>query len=283
MNSTPQILDPPAPPQQSVQSPASPPSPSSDGGEGRGEEARSLVPNGSTNHAPQPTDPPPHPAFGTGNRGNGKIARLPKTVRDQINNWLMDGLSYPDIIDRLGEHGKELKPNHLYEWKKRGYHDWLIERDWLERLSSKAEFSSDILAAPDSSNLHEAGLRIAASQMFDQLMRFTAASPESPESAGHPEVFARLVNALSRLTREALHFQKYRDAIAKAAIELKKLDPDRDLSENEFDLLVNQMDKVFKVARPRKTGSPIIPATHETKPMAPLAAASLASCENSSL
>src|SRR5438445_8133756 len=124
----------------------------------------------------QPTNPPPsHPAFGTGNRGNGKVARLPKNVRDQINNWILDGVSYPGIIERLGEHGKDLKPNHLYEWKKRGYQDWLIEREWLDRLSSKAEFSADILAAPNSAGLHEAGLRLAASQMFDQLMRFNAA------------------------------------------------------------------------------------------------------------
>ena len=30
-------------------------------------------------------------------RGNGKIARLPKPIRDQINHWMLDGLSYPDI------------------------------------------------------------------------------------------------------------------------------------------------------------------------------------------
>jgi len=144
---------------------------------------------------------PPHPAFGTGNRGNGKVARLPKTIRDQLNNMILDGVSYPDIIERLGEHGKGLKPGHLCEWKKHGYQDWLLEREWLDRLSSKSEFSADILAAPNSANLHEAGLRIAASQMFDQLMRFNAASQTG--ASDQPEKFARLVNSLSRLTREA--------------------------------------------------------------------------------
>src|SRR5262249_36062266 len=82
------------------------------------------------------------------------------------------------------------------------YQDWLLEREWLDRLSSKAEFSTDILAAPHSSDLHEAGLRIAASQMFDQLMRFNVASETG--ASDQPEKFARLVNALSRLTRQAL-------------------------------------------------------------------------------
>jgi len=127
-------------------------------------------------------------------------------IRDQVNNWLLDGLTYPDIIQRLGEHGKDLKPDHISQWKKRGYHDWLRQREWLEHLTSKSEFSTDILAAPDSSALHEAGLRLAASQMFDQLMRFSA-SADTTASKGQPEQFSRLVNALSRLTREALAFQ----------------------------------------------------------------------------
>jgi hypothetical protein len=200
--------------------------------------------------------------LGNPNRGRGKVARLPKAIRDQLNNMILDGVPYPEIIERLGEQAKHLKPDHIHQWKKHGYQNWLVEREWLELISSKAEFSADILAAPDSSGLHEAGLRIAASQMFDQLMRFTAVSPESSEAAGQPEIFARLVNALSRLTREALNFQKYRDASAKAAaIQLKQADPDRDLADSEFDLLVNRMDKVFKVARRKKPAAPGIPAS----------------------
>src|SRR5881394_1200659 len=97
---------------------------------------------------------PVHPAFGTGKRGNGYVARLPKNFRDQLNNMILDGVPYAEIIQRLGEPAKHLNPGHLKEWKKYGYQDWLLEREWLDRLSSKAEFSTDILAAPHSSNLH---------------------------------------------------------------------------------------------------------------------------------
>src|SRR6185369_10177820 len=153
------------------------------------------------------SDPVP-PGF-SGNRGNGKVARLARDIRDQINHMILDGVPYPDIIQRLGDPAKHLNPDHIHQWKKYGYQDWLREREWLDRLSSKAEFSTDILAAPHSSDLHEAGLRIAASQMFDQLMRFNAAAASG--ASDQPEKFSRLVNALSRLTREALQFQKYRD------------------------------------------------------------------------
>src|SRR6476620_9617531 len=64
---------------------------------------------------------PAHPAVGKGHRGNGFVARRPKAVRDQRNNMILYGVSYPDIIARRGEAGQGLKPNHIYEWKKHGY------------------------------------------------------------------------------------------------------------------------------------------------------------------
>ena len=196
----------------------------------------------------QSTDPDPvHPAVGKGHRGNGFVARRPKVVRDQINNMILDGISYPDIIARLGEAGQGLKPDHIHQWKKHGYQTWLIEREWLEKISSKTEFSSDILATPDSSGLHEAGLRIAASQMFDQLMLFDAANQASDGSTNHAEKFARLVNALSRLTREALSFQKYRDT---TAAKLAQLDPDRELADHVHDRWADRIDGLFM--RPRR-------------------------------
>src|ERR1051325_4825421 len=63
---------------------------------------------------------PVHPAFGTGKRGNGYVARLPKNIRDQLNNLILDGVPYAEIIRRLGEPTKHLNPSHLKEWKKRG-------------------------------------------------------------------------------------------------------------------------------------------------------------------
>src|SRR5215471_15289526 len=157
-------------------------------------------------------------------------------------------LSYPEIITRLGEHGKDLNPGHLCEWRKRGHQDWLHQQEWLEHLYSKSEFSSDVLASPQSSDLHEAGLRIAAAQMLDQLARF-AADP-SPQA----EKFARLVNALSRLTREALSFRKYHDATnLERAQQLKQLPADRDLIDNDHDLFLSKAEQFFGRKLPKIT------------------------------
>jgi hypothetical protein len=183
-------------------------------------------------------------------RGNGKIARLPKSIREQVNQMILDGLTYPEIIHRLSEHGKDLTPGHLCEWKKRGYRDWLLQQEWLDRMTSKTSFSADILSAPETSGLHEAGLRFAAAQMFDQLMRFNAAldAPDSPDTS---DKFARLVNALSRLNRAALSFKKYADVRA----DLKErqprlLDPKQQIADEQCAALATLFDRHFRMPHP---------------------------------
>src|SRR4051812_5212878 len=52
----------------------------------------------------------------SGRRGNGKIARLPEAIREQVNNWILDGVSYPEIIKRLGDEGKHLNPDNIQDF-----------------------------------------------------------------------------------------------------------------------------------------------------------------------
>src|SRR5206468_7035436 len=124
---------------------------------------------------------------------------------------LLDGVPYARIIEELGEDGNGLKPDHIYQHRKGAYREWLQQREWLGSIAAKTEFSGDLLAQPQCASLHEAGLRFAAAQMLDQLMRLAGPGSQNGDAV-QPEIFARLVNALSRLTREALAFQKYRDA-----------------------------------------------------------------------
>src|SRR2546427_6199518 len=92
-------------------------------------------------------------------RANGKIARLPKSIRDQINNWILDGLSYPDIIKRLGHHGKHLKPDNLSQWKKRGFQDWLAEQAFIARVRARQETPSDLTRDFDGTGVGHAALQ----------------------------------------------------------------------------------------------------------------------------
>jgi hypothetical protein len=214
-------------------------------------------------------EPNPEPEvmeFPFSNRHTGKVARMCKAARDRLNLMMLDGLPYAQIIEELGEEGKDLKPDNLYQHRKGAYQEWLQQREWLGKISAKTDFSTDLLAQPGNATIHEAGLRFAAAQMLDQLM---ALAPANPANGGgtQPETLARLVNALSRLTREALAFQKYHDLCAKTvALELKKLDPNREFNDREDQILTERMDKFFKKRRP-KPPTPV--ASNMQNPPAP--------------
>src|SRR5690348_18019003 len=38
-------------------------------------------------------------------RSNGKVARLPQTIRDQVNQWISDGVPLETICERLNDLG----------------------------------------------------------------------------------------------------------------------------------------------------------------------------------
>jgi hypothetical protein len=193
----------------------------------------------------------------TSNPNYRKIAKLPKPLRDRINSMLDDGLSAREIIHSLEQSTDPPLPYALSEmcisrWKDSGYHRYLAQQERLTMVQSNREGAGDLIATDDLTTLPEATLQIVANQYYEFLTDF---SPETLKQklSDDPLKYTRFLNVFARLVREIVHLRKFRDASAKAAaIQLKKLDPDRDLSDNEYDLLLNNMDRVFKVARRKK-------------------------------
>ena len=67
-------------------------------------------------------------------RRNGKIARLPKEIRDILNRMLDDGLPYRVIIDELGEAGEGLNAQNITNWVQGGYQDYLKNQHAIARV-----------------------------------------------------------------------------------------------------------------------------------------------------
>lgn len=74
----------------------------------------------------------------------GSVARLPKELRDQINQKLDDGFSYNVICDHLRAEGIELSQHAIGRWKKGGYQDYLRERRLLEQSRLRYELTLDL-------------------------------------------------------------------------------------------------------------------------------------------
>jgi hypothetical protein len=84
---------------------------------------------------------------------NGKIARLPHPVREQLNCRLQNGEqgkklvgwlnSLPEVqaIVAMEFGGKPIREQNLSEWKQGGYPDWIAQQEaleWAERLGEDA-------------------------------------------------------------------------------------------------------------------------------------------------
>ena len=77
-------------------------------------------------------------------RRNGKVARLPKAIRERINQMMADGRVYLHIIAELGEDGKTLNEDSLANWKSGGYAEWLKEQRELEEMRLTQEYAVDL-------------------------------------------------------------------------------------------------------------------------------------------
>jgi len=200
-------------------------------------------------------------------RPKGKIAWLPTPVRDKINQLLLDGLSFPAILKALGPDGAGLSVNNLWRYHKGPYRAWLREQHWLANARAKQESAAELFRGIDSSSVNQAAVQTAILQIYEavrdvnsgDLRRMLAADPRS---------YARIVNSLSRLSKENLNLQKYRDACAKAvAAELTRLDPNREFSDREHEILARRADEFFKKPR-RRSPNTSPPTTDGPEPSA---------------
>jgi len=150
------------------------------------------------------------------NRRTGKIARLPKAIRDSVNLMLRDGDSYLKIIAKLNEMGyADFNEPNMSAWKAGGHEDWLNEQAFLDDMKAKREFALEIVSQNEGGKIHEAGLNLAASQIFELLQDFDATAMKQL-IATDPENYSRIVGALAKISKESLNYEKYRSMVEKA-------------------------------------------------------------------
>ena len=190
--------------------------------------------------------PPPH--------RRGKIARLPKSARDQINQMLRDGASYQRILATLHANPElsslQISEHSLSRWKQGGYQDWLARQEWREDAREIQTESLELLDDSRNSRFHEVSLQVAAMRIFELLQRLEA-SCLSPNLQDLPPAFLRLLAVLPRISREALRYQKYRDACLQARQQIQALqNPNRKLNDEERRAIVDKVDQILGIAAP---------------------------------
>lgn len=180
------------------------------------------------------------------NRRTGKIARLPKEQRDQVNAMLRDNVPSRTIIDWLAKHAElHVNDQNITSWSQGGYQDWLKERERLEDMAAKREFALEIVRQNEGSKLHEATLHLAATQIYEALTDFDLSHLKTL-LADKPENFANVVNSLAKLSKGALDLEKYRNAVSEAQAKVAQLrEKGTQLNEQERGAILDEVDRIL--------------------------------------
>jgi hypothetical protein len=190
-------------------------------------------------------------------RPKGKIATLPKEQRDTINRLLLDGATYALVADRMADSGVFLNLENVSNWFKTGFQEFLEHLNRLDYHRARYEAASDLLQNADTARLPEASLQTAAAQIYDLLGQLAPTALAS-SIGDDPDRYTRLLNALSRVTREALALQKHRDACARARAAIQPLhDPKRKLTESETRAIVRKVDNILGLSSEDDEDNPL--------------------------
>src|SRR6266404_6582034 len=99
------------------------------------------------------------------NTHTGKIARLPKAIREQLNRRIEDGEKGKTLVQWLNTlpeiqkiitdqfSGHPIREQNLSEWKKGGYIDWLHHQDFREQVLMTVEQADNYCEDEGSTNL----------------------------------------------------------------------------------------------------------------------------------
>lgn len=91
----------------------------------------------------------------------GKIARLPRAVREELNRRLQNGEASTHLLAWLNDHpetkrvlaegfaGREINEPNLSEWRTGGYQEWLTRQEALEQARDLKADAREMAAATD--------------------------------------------------------------------------------------------------------------------------------------
>ena len=154
---------------------------------------------------PTPASPEPR---STARRRQGKVARLPRAIRQRVNEMLDDGLTYPQVIASLGTDGQDLTPRAVMSWKGGGYQDYLRQQRLAEQCRRSQDRAFDLIRQNHPINAFQATQQLAAAQICEVAAESGAAVLRDALQA-NPLNYFRMLNSFSRLTTGGLKCEKH--------------------------------------------------------------------------
>jgi len=161
---------------------------------------------------------------------NGKIARLPKAIRDQLNKNLEDGVpgvrlvdwlnSLPEVQTVLAEQfdGRAINEVNLTEWKGGGFLDWQARRDMQAHALELAEEAQDLKSAMPGALAEHLNVVVAA--RYAELLNKWNGEVD--------EAFMKKLKALRMLSHDVTAQRRGELAAGHQAVRVERLALDRE-------------------------------------------------------
>jgi hypothetical protein len=166
---------------------------------------------------------------------NGKIARLSRTIRDELCRRLQDGEpgvrlvawlnDLPDTRRALATDfgGRPINEQNLCEWKAGGYRDWLARQETLSQARELAADAKELTAATDG-------------KLTDHLATVLAARYAAALAGWDGEVteeFRRKLRTLRSLCQDIVELRRGDHSGARLNLEQERLEREREKTEEE--------------------------------------------------
>lgn len=151
---------------------------------------------------------------------SGKIARMPSSIREQVNQRLQDGEpgskiiawlhTLPEVLAVLDEQFAEepVSPQNLSEWRKGGYQDWLGRRERVSALKTLSDYSIN-LARAAGGTISEGAAAIAGGRILELLEQTADTANATVDENGETQFpLGDVVTALVALRRAEIAQRK---------------------------------------------------------------------------
>jgi hypothetical protein len=155
---------------------------------------------------------------------NGKIARLPFEIREELNHRLLENEparniaawlnSQPTVrlfIDRLFE-GRPITEQNISEWRKGGYEEWLAQREVLANVSDLTEKA----ARTSFTGISAEHLLLVLTASYAELLQRLDTTPEI--------AFNRRLIVLQHLTKTALAMRRSEQRDARLQLDRERIE-----------------------------------------------------------
>jgi hypothetical protein len=155
---------------------------------------------------------------GESTRRKGKIAQLDKVIRDRINEMMRNGKTYEAILTELVKVGVEdITVQNLSNWFQGGHKDWLREQERMEDMRLKREYAAAYVRENHGSDLAAANEQLVSAQLYELLTDVDLGGIKEL-IAEEPENYAKIVNAMARVSTASIDRDRYEFDAAKAVL-----------------------------------------------------------------